>query len=103
MLYLQITLQHPRTGDDEPMNMRDYGRTSHTWKKLRRRVLSQSDVCWLCGQSGADTVDHIVPRSVDISLAEQVANLRPAHRTCNSSRGNRNPQSVENLRASRRW
>jgi len=103
MLYLQSTLQHSRTVDGEPVNERDYGRRSHSWKKMRRRVLSQSDVCWLCGQVGADTVDHIVPRSIDLSLAEQPTNLRPAHRTCNSARGNRNPQSVENLRASRRW
>jgi len=85
------------------MNQDDYGRRSHSWKKLRKRVLQQSDVCWLCGQSGADTVDHIIPRSIDLSAAENMDNLRPAHQSCNSARGNRTPEAVEHLRASRNW
>lgn len=42
-------------------------------------------VCHLCGMPGADSIDHIVPRSMggDNSLD----NLAPAHRRCNSSRG----------------
>jgi 5-methylcytosine-specific restriction endonuclease McrA len=85
------------------MNQDDYGRRSHSWKKLRKRVLQQSDVCWLCGQSGSDTVDHIIPRSIDLAAAENMDNLRPAHRSCNSARGNRTPAAVDNLRASRNW
>lgn len=42
-------------------------------------------VCHLCGQPGATTADHLIPRSLggDNSLANQ----RPAHHACNSSRG----------------
>lgn len=42
-------------------------------------------VCHLCGMPGADTIDHLIPRSRggDNSLD----NLRPAHKRCNSSRG----------------
>lgn len=49
-------------------------------------------VCHICGKDGADTADHVVPRSVikrlhlPISLFD-VDNLRPAHRACNSRRG----------------
>lgn len=41
--------------------------------------------CHLCGEEGADTMDHLLPRSMggDHSLE----NLRPAHRSCNSARG----------------
>lgn len=81
----------------------DYGRSSRQFKRLRRRVLEESNICWLCGQPGADTVDHIVPRSVAPHLGEELANLAPAHRGCNSSRGARAPESVRPLPASRGW
>ena len=42
-------------------------------------------VCHLCGGPGADTADHIVPRSA--GGGHDLANLRPAHASCNSSRG----------------
>ena len=80
-----------------------YGRTSRTFRRLRLRVLEESSICWLCGQSGADTVDHVVPLSIAPDLGEELANLRPAHGTCNSSRGNRPPQSVQAMPSSRRW
>ena len=42
-------------------------------------------ICHLCGRPGADTSDHLIPRSRggDNSLG----NLRPAHKGCNSRRG----------------
>lgn len=70
------------------------------WKKVRALVLSTSDVCWLCGHRGADTVDHVVARSKGGARYDP-ANLRPAHASCNSRRGNREPAPV--LRTSRRW
>lgn len=42
-------------------------------------------ICHLCGCDGADTADHIVPRSR--GGTDELANLRPAHRSCNSRRG----------------
>lgn len=43
-------------------------------------------VCHLCGRAGADTVDHIVPRSVAPELMWDMDNAVPAHLSCNSSR-----------------
>jgi 5-methylcytosine-specific restriction endonuclease McrA len=44
-------------------------------------------ICHLCGQPGANTVDHLIPRSHggDNSLE----NSRPACAGCNSARGNK--------------
>ena len=40
-----------------------HGRSTRTFKRMRARVLEQSDICWLCGQAGADTVVRRVRRS----------------------------------------
>jgi len=45
--------------------------------------------CHLCGRGGADTADHVIPRSVRPDLAFDVANGRPAHKSCNSARRER--------------
>ena len=53
-------------------------------------------VCWLCGLPGANTADHIVPRSKG-GAVYNLLNLAPAHKRCNESRGNRHasgPTSV---------
>lgn len=42
-------------------------------------------VCHLCKQDGADSADHLIPRSV--SGDDSLHNLRPAHQACNSARG----------------
>lgn len=41
--------------------------------------------CHLCRQPGANTADHLTPRSK--GGLDTLANLRPAHRSCNSKRG----------------
>lgn len=41
--------------------------------------------CHLCGRSGADSADHIIPRAA--GGGDGLDNLRPAHQTCNSARG----------------
>jgi 5-methylcytosine-specific restriction endonuclease McrA len=54
-------------------------------------------MCWICGHLGADSLDHVIPRSLAPELAEDPGNLRAAHyspcpvcaRRCNASRGNR--------------
>lgn len=40
--------------------------------------------CHLCGLLGATTADHLIPRSRLGS--DELSNLRPAHRSCNSRR-----------------
>ena len=47
---------------------------------LRRRVLRASDVCVLCGLSGADEVDHVVPRFRGGS--DELSNLVAVHGFC---------------------
>jgi len=54
------------------------------WNIVRRRVLRGSDVCQICGQPGADEVDHIVPRFRGGS--DEPSNLRPVHRACHASK-----------------
>ena len=54
--------------------------------------------CWLCGDDvdqaaragpWSGTVDHVIPRNR--GGATEVANLRLAHRRCNTQRGSRDP------------
>lgn len=47
-------------------------------------LAAHGTVCHLCGLLGASTADHLLPRSRGGS--DELANLRPAHRACNSSR-----------------
>jgi 5-methylcytosine-specific restriction endonuclease McrA len=68
---------------------KSHGRAGHRWRTIRAQVLEQSNVCHLCGKGGADTVDHVIPLSVAPELAHDMANLRPAHKSCNSRRGAR--------------
>ena len=56
--------------------------------RIRARVLRESDVCWICGQPGADSVDHVVPRSK--GGGNEPSNLRPAHLfPCNRAKGDK--------------
>lgn len=57
-------------------------------QRLRRLTLdTYGDVCHLCGRRGADSADHLVPRVQ--GGPDTIENLRPAHRRCNSRRGDR--------------
>jgi len=50
----------------------------------------ESNRCWLCGQPLAEdelTLDHVVPFA--FQFANELWNLVPAHRSCNSSKGSR--------------
>lgn len=40
--------------------------------------------CHLCRQDGADSADHLIPRSK--GGQDNLTNLRPAHHGCNSAR-----------------
>ena len=54
--------------------------------KAARQVRAEAVTCWLCGEGARPldpwTADHLVPGVVGSPLA-------PAHRSCNSRRGNR--------------
>ena len=71
-----------------------WDRKSHMpagWSATRRHVLDSSDVCYICGQPGADEVDHVLPRHR--GGGEGRSNLQPVHRACHarksSGEGNR--------------
>jgi 5-methylcytosine-specific restriction endonuclease McrA len=56
------------------------------WPALRKKILIRdSYICWLCDLPGANTVDHVMPRSLGGTNDEW--NLRAAHRSCNSKKG----------------
>jgi 5-methylcytosine-specific restriction endonuclease McrA len=67
------------------------------WRTLRARVLSEEQVCGLCGgvvdkslrhpHPGAPQVDHVIPVSVAPELVMVRSNLRLVHRACNLRRG----------------
>lgn len=79
------------------------------WRRLVAQLKATNRICWLCGHwINADlparhpmsfTADHVVPRS--LGGPDTLGNLRPAHRACNSRKGNRPIRSP--LRTSRAW
>jgi 5-methylcytosine-specific restriction endonuclease McrA len=63
-------------------------------------MLRESDICWLCGKPGADSIDHVVP--VAKGGSDAISNLRPAHLwPCNQRKGSR--VQVQATRNSREW
>ena len=68
--------------------------------RLRRHILARDNwICHICGHPGADTMDHLIPWSH--GGTNTLDNLRAAHRSCNSRRGDR-PITHQD-RTSRRW
>jgi 5-methylcytosine-specific restriction endonuclease McrA len=60
-------------------------------QQLRRLAFETwGDECWLCGHPGATTVDHVKSRAR--GGTDALANLRPAHRFCNTGRGAGDPR-----------
>jgi hypothetical protein len=78
----------PRCGSlhraDLPCWHGTYART-----RTRATLTLRGRTCWLCGEPGATTADHRVPRSRGGD--DELTNLMPAHRACNGRRGNTNP------------
>ena len=55
-------------------------------QKHRESVMTANDsICHICEKRGADAIDHIVP--VAWGGSDEIANLAPAHTSCNSSKG----------------
>jgi 5-methylcytosine-specific restriction endonuclease McrA len=74
-------------------------------QERNRRILAASDVCWLCGQPGADAVDHVT--ALARGGTETGDNLRPAHHDveprCNRRKGAKDASNVDIIRNSRDW
>lgn len=85
--------------------------TSYSYRKLRARILTESDVCILCGHPAADAVDHIHPVSRGGAKLDP-DNLAPIHgvngcptclRKCNSEKSNKALPEINRLITSRDW
>jgi 5-methylcytosine-specific restriction endonuclease McrA len=63
--------------------------STRQYRKARAEVLSTATACWICGAGPrADDpfeADHVVAHLY--GGADSVANLQPAHRSCNIRRG----------------
>jgi 5-methylcytosine-specific restriction endonuclease McrA len=82
-----------------------HGRSSRKAKANRDELYELGKrlnlVCWICKEPidydapanhpNAFEADHVIPRSKDMTLAEERANLAPSHCRCNRSRGNKAP------------
>ncbi|GAB2736449.1 HNH endonuclease [Nocardioides pakistanensis] len=78
--------------------------------RLLRRARRDRLPCHLCGlpidyslrspDPGSFEADHVTPHS--LGGADVLANLRPAHRSCNRDRSNR-PDPRPRLPTTRRW
>lgn len=81
----------------------------YSQRMVKATIARYGDVCHLCGARGATTADHVIPRSRGGD--DSLDNLRPAHASCNSSRGNlsldewrkRHPKKSNRVAPSRRW
>ena len=59
--------------------------STRRWRQLRAQVLTRDGgVCWLCGEGGADSVDHVLPRYQ--GGGDNEGNLAAAHLGCNQRR-----------------
>jgi hypothetical protein len=58
--------------------MKDHRTRGVTLQNLRKKVFDYYGFeCWLCGQDGADTIDHVLPLA--LGGGDELDNLRPAH------------------------
>jgi 5-methylcytosine-specific restriction endonuclease McrA len=65
--------------------------TGRRRQERNRRILAASDICHICGNPGADSVDHVIPLAR--GGTEHAHNLAPAHHDvppfCNRVKGAR--------------
>jgi len=81
----QVAAEHERVRQ----SIRKAGRTLYTsaaYRRMAKAVRDTAEICHLCGLGAKPndpwTADHIIAGNPDSPLA-------PAHRSCNSSRGNK--------------
>lgn len=92
---------------------RSKGRTGRPWRQLRQRVITEEDICALCG-GGVDktlrwphpyspSVDHTQPLGQGGAPVSR-ANARLAHLRCNiAKRDGRKVRPKTRQRTSREW
>lgn len=94
------------------------GRRTRRWREVIRPAAKQRDTakqspCWIClqpidydlpdGHADAWSPDHVYPVNTHPELAEDVANLRPSHLSCNKSRQDKVAHIVGMGAPSRQW
>lgn len=68
--------------------MSAYSSGGRGWQCIRDRILNASDVCYICGKPGADSVDHVIPKAR--GGTDDPSNLRPAHlHPCNRAKSDK--------------
>jgi 5-methylcytosine-specific restriction endonuclease McrA len=85
------------------------GLDDKTYRARCKALRAQGGACWICGNPidrnlpythrESWTADHVTPRSKGGAL---LGELRPAHRHCNSRRGNRTT-SVASPITAKKW
>lgn len=72
------------------------------WEQTRRRILKRDGhICYICGQPGAGSVDHIVP--VSLGGGEEDSNLASVHEyPCHASKTAREARMLNPMAVSRK-
>lgn len=85
--------------------------TSYEYRQLRARVLAASDICIMCGHSGSQATDHVIPVARGGARLDP-DNLAPIHgiercpvcgRLCNNDKGDKLLSEVKHLNTSVDW
>lgn len=85
--------------------------TSYAYRKTRARILTESDICIVCGHTGSQAVDHVIPAARGGSPTDP-DNLAPIHgvqgcptcgRKCNNDKSDKALPQVTSLHTSRDW
>ncbi|WP_416382394.1 HNH endonuclease [Nocardia transvalensis] len=86
------------------------GLDHRAYRRAKNKLRKESSTCWLCGNEidrtlppehpESWTADHIDPLSKGGRL---LGELRAAHRSCNSRRGNTDVTELNLLPTSRQW
>ncbi|WP_432112847.1 HNH endonuclease [Streptomyces sp. S1] len=90
------------------------GRSGRPWRRLVALARqTYPPVCHICGtmidtslhwnDARAWTLDHVKPLVKYGELAENLANVRPAHRSCNSRKGTKEHYRDSRPKQSRVW
>ena len=92
MMRACIVCARPFTGPGSRCPQHALPSRTGSYTRSAKKVVVSATRCHLCGQPFSDpsdpaVADHVIPRSLGGS--DDIANLAPAHRSCNGRRGNR--------------
>jgi 5-methylcytosine-specific restriction endonuclease McrA len=83
---------------------------SRAYKEQKARILTENDVCHVCGCPDADSIDHLIPVSRGGARYDP-ANLAPIHhkpcphcgKTCNRDKSDKTPEEIARPNNSVHW